>query len=305
MHLTLCYITMRKNPRIPWFFDSLMKQASDWSDISIVLIDRAAKVRTDGFPGLMEKNFPFELKWVSPKPSVWQGEHRLTKEDWFAASNARNTGLCLAPDGWIAYVDDLSVLMPGWLQAVRDAMAGNYCVAGAYRKVKKLVVEDGLVKSFEPFPAGEDNRTKQVSQDVTNCGGDWLFGCSCAFPVEALLSIGGWIEAADGLGGEDYCTGIALNNAGYGFKYDKRMMTYESEEAHFEEPPMKRTDKGRSPLDKSHALLRIVRSGQKFFDNYYEGGIRAERERVLRGEPFTIRQIPDRDFFDGQPISEM
>jgi hypothetical protein len=52
-------------------------------------------------------------------------------------------------------------------------------------------------------------------------------------------------------------------------------------------------------------VLRIVRTGQKFFDNYYEGGIRAERERVIRGEPFTIRKIPDRDWFDGQRIDSM
>ncbi len=304
-HLTICYQTARKNPRIEWFFDSLSKQIKSFKDqfadpinIRVVVVDRLESP--------IPRNLPHdcEMLWIKPKPSVWQGEHRLTKEDWFAASNSRNTGLCHAPDGWIAYVDDLSVLLPGWLQCVRNAMEQNYLVAGGYQKVRELVVEDGNVKTFTYFDQGNDNRRSRVSQDVTPCSGDWLYGCSCAMPVEALLTIGGWLEICDGMGFEDVCTGIVLNNAGYGFRYDRRMMTYESEEAHFEEPPMKRTDKGQSPLDKSHALLRIARSGQKYFDNFYDGGIRAERERALRGEPFTIRKIPDRCFFDGKLISE-
>jgi hypothetical protein len=301
MHLTICYQTARLNPRIEWFYQSLLKQVKPEDKIKLVIVDRFAPARQwDYF-----LNAPFEVLTVSPKPCVWQGEHRLTKENWFAAANSRNTGLCLAHDGWIAYVDDLSVLVPYWLQCVRNAMADNYLVCGAYQKVKELVVENGYVKSFTYFDRGNDNRRGQVNQDVTLCSGDWLFGCSCAMPVEALLTIGGWLEVCDGLGSEDYCTGIVLNNAGFGFRYDRRMMTYESEEAHTEEPALKRTDKGLSPLDKSHAILRIAKSGQKFFDNQYAGGIRAERERVLSGEPFMIRKHPDRDWFDGALISSM
>ena len=52
----------------------------------------------------------------------------------------------MSDDGWIVYVDDLSVLMPGWWEQVKLAMAGNYVACGAFRKVNKLVVE---VKSGE------------------------------------------------------------------------------------------------------------------------------------------------------------
>lgn len=300
-HLTICYCTSRNNPRFNWFLESLKRELSgDYSSVKLVVVSRFCDAQFQ-FAG----GETWNVSVTKPKPSVWQGEHRLTKEDWFAASNSRNTGLCLAPDGWIAYVDDLSVLLPGWLQSVRDAMNGNYLVCGAYQKVKELVVEKGEVKSFTYFDAGNDCRRQLAHQSVTPCGGDWLYGCSCAMPVEALLEIGGWLEICDGMGYEDTSTGIVLNNAGYGFKYDKRMMTYESWEAHFEELPMIRQDPGKSPLDMSHALVRIVRSGQKFFDNYYQGGIRSERERVLRGEPFSIRNIPDRRWFDGKLLSEL
>ena len=299
--LNICYNTARKNPRIEWFWKSLLRQVKPEDKIRLIIVDRNDPARF----GDLFVDAPFEVISIKPKPTVWAGEHRLTSQDWFAKSNALNTALCLSQDGWFVNCDDLSVLLPTWLQSVREAVAGNYLVAGSYQKVKNLVVENGEVKSFDFYKGGIDSRRGQAFQDVVPVPGDWLYGCSCAMPVEALLTIGGWAEPCDGLGFEDVCTGIVLNNAGFGFRYDKRMMTYEDEDAHFEEPPMRKTDKGKSPLDKSHAILNICKSGQKYFDNYYEGGIRAERERVLSGQPFTIRKIPDRCWFDGQLISEM
>src|SRR4029453_16354268 len=150
---------------------------------------------------------------------------------WFAAANARNTALCLALDGYIAYVDDLSVLLPGWLIQVRAAMSAGYIGCGAYKKVKNLEVDKkGNVVNYTEFAAGIDNRLAHAST-LTDCAGNWLYGCSCAIPVDALLAINGWAEdLCDGLGSEDYCTGLVLENAGYKFKYDPSMMTYESEE---------------------------------------------------------------------------
>lgn len=299
-HLTIAYCTARKDPKIEWFLDSLKRECKgNYDGLKIVIV--TLHQNTFWVPTDIPPNFTI----TEPKPNVWQGKYRLTKEDWFAASNARNTALCLAPDGWICYADDLSVLLPGWFDRVKAAMEGNYIACGTYRKVNKLVVENGEVISFADHYAGNDSRTRFAAGDLYPCEGGWLFGCSCAMPVEALLTIGGWTEFADGLGGEDYLTGLTLQNAGYKFFYDRKMMTYESEEHHHLENSLLRTDKGKSPDDKSHRALNIVLSGQKFFDNYYQGGMRALREKVLKGEPFPIIQIPDRDWFDGQLISEM
>lgn len=301
MFLTICYTTSRINPRIEWFYKSLLRQVKPEDKIKLVIVDRNDPMRH----GDLFLDAPFEVLTTKPKPCVWQGENKLTKVDWFAAANARNTGLCLAQDGFIAYSDDLSVLFPSWLQSVREAMAGNYLVCGAYQKVKKLVVEDGEIKSFDGFSGGIDNRTRETNQQITPCSGRWLYGCSCAMPVESLLNINGWDENCDGCGSEDYCTGIRLTNAGYGFRYDKRMMTCESEEAHSEEPAMRRTDKGQSPYDKSHALLRMAEQS-KWSANYFgEIGIRGLRERILTGENFPVMGVPDRCFFDGQKICNM
>lgn len=310
--LTVAYMTARKEPKIEWFLDSLTNERkNDSGNINLAIVDFYAKERT-GF-GLTLPGF---LKHVPPAPSVWQGEHRLTKDNWFAAANARSTALCLAPDGWIAYVDDLSVLMPGWLRSVREAMAGNYIACGAYQKVKGLVVENGEVETFTYFHAGEDNRLKHVIQDVTQCGGNWLYGCSLIAPVEALLSVNSWpIDLCDGHGFEDVCMGIVLKNAGYDIRYDRRMMTYESEEDHHKEPAFTRKDwhfengvaaeGGNGHSDKSHGALKIALASKSFPNSFGEGGIRALRQKILAGEPWPIPTSPDREWYTGKLLSEL
>jgi glycosyltransferase involved in cell wall biosynthesis len=267
----------------------------------IIIVDLFKNERGAEFKELIERNRAIHLE---PKPNVWQSKYRLTSQNWFAAANARNTALCHAKNGHIAYCDDLAVLSPTWLESVRDAINGSYIAAGAYKKVRNLKVENGIAVSYDEHPEGRDCRERIVKEDVSPCDGGWLYGCSCVFPVDDLLQVGGWPEFCDSMGSEDYCLGIALRNAGKHLKYDRRMLTLESEELHFVEPPLKRSDKGVSPNDKSHAALAIAK-GTKYFENYYEGGIRRMREEVLSGKPFPIVQIPDRDWFDGQLLSEM
>lgn len=302
-HLTIVYNTCRERPRFRWFSDSLERECDgDFTGMRLVVIDFHAYNSRNGEMLVTDE---LETVWVRPKPNVWNGDYRLTKENWFDAASSRNTGLCYAPDGWIVYVDDLSVLMPGWLSAAREAIAGNYIVCGAYKKVKKLVVAAGEAVQYEEFLGGIDTRWNLAEADPWPCQGQWLFGCSFAAPVEALLTVNGFDENCGGLGSEDYILGIRLANAGYQFKYDRRMLTLESEEAHFEEPAFRRTDKGISPNDKSHAILKMALES-KWAPNYFgEGGVRALRERVLRGEPFPIQQIPTCDWFDSQQICEM
>lgn len=316
--LTIAFFTSRKEPKIEWFFDSLHRETGgNYDGIKVVIVDLWEPYRlklgssavhfpeTRGFLGVKVPHIH-----VSPKPCVWQGDHRLTEEDWFAASNARNTAICLAPDGWIAFVDDLSVLLPGWFAAVREAMAGpqNKIICGSYRKVLKLEVADGNVKSFDDHPGGHDNRAAHVTGSGPHpCAGNWLYGCSLAAPVEAFLGINGFPEAlCDGLGFEDVIAGIMLEKRGYTFAYDRRMMTYESEELHAQLPVMKRSDYGVSPEDKSHAVLRIAQQGDGWHPNYFgPEGLRGLRQRVLAGEPFPVMQIPQHEWWTGTPLKDL
>lgn len=290
-------MTAREEPKIQWFLDSLKRELNGFSNVKLVIVDHYRNTRP-----LPVESLPWETVWCENKPNHWNGPHKLTRDEWFSAASSRNTALCHASDGWIVYVDDLSVLIPGWFKAVQDMMKGNYIVCGAYHKVKELVVENGEVKSYKP--GGLDHRYHYGTDGPVPCEGGWLYGCSCGGPVEAFLNIGGWLESADGISSEDYCTGIILSNAGYHLKYDRRMMSFESEELHHVGKVLIRRDKGTpGPGDKSHALLGRSR-GMKVCDNVFDGGIRQLRADVLSGKPFPPSKMPIRDWFDNQLISE-
>jgi len=308
MNLTIAYITSRKESKIEWMWDSLLLQGAD--ELPFIVVDSHYNDR-DTSAGIWKQISEHAIH-VAPKPNVWSGEHRLTKESWFSAASQRNTALCLAPDGYIVFVDDLSVLMPGWLQAVREAMAGGYVVCGAYKKVRQLRVENGIVQSYDEFFGGLDQRWGYAKSDPCPAELGWLFGCSCGMPVEALLTINGWPEICDGLGFEDCCTGIALTNAGYKMMYDRRMLTLESEEHHHVEPALQREDwhfengipviGGNGKNDKSHAVLNIA-LGSKRFPQCFD--IREMRQKVLAGEPFPVLNQPQHDWFTRVMLSEL
>lgn len=306
-HLTIAYFSNRKDPKFEWFLDSVRRElGGDIGNTKIIAVDFWAEERP--LPGTGYTH-------VMPKPSVWQGKYRLTKDNYFAASNARNTAICLAPDGWIALVDDLSVLLPGWYDSIKRAMDNDYIVLGAYKKVKDLMVgEHGFVKSFTEYAPGVDGRLSQVPHDrATACDGGWAFGCSLAGPVEAFLKINGYDEDCDSMGGEDYIAGIMIQRAGHKLMYDPRMMTYESEELHYLDKPFNRiikpyTDRSKfKDKDASHAILNAVKyHGRNVAPNYFsEGGIRAVRQKVLAGEPFPVVQIPQHDWRDGEELKNM
>lgn len=298
--LTIAYSTNRREPRWKWFLDSLRRETGgNYDGIKVVVVDFFQEDRPHSLPSYVTH--------VTPKPTVWQGKHRLTSKDYFAASNARNTALCLAPDGYIAHVDDLSVLMPGWLGAVREAIKGNYVVLGAYKKVLGLQVDDNGMAAWKEFQSGIDSRWNAGSKyRAVKASGRWLFGCSVAGPVEAFLSINGWDEDADSMGGEDYLCGIMLERAGWQIMYDRRMLTLESEEDHHVERPFVRIIK-HQPCDASVKLLNhVLHQGRDKAPNYFGlEGIRPLRNRVLAGEPFPITTIPEHHWPDGQPLREM
>lgn len=303
---------------IEWFFRSLHRETGgNYENIRVVVVDflappvdpekteQWAKENPTRATLLAECRVPAsQILWVRPKPTVWQGDHRLPQENWWAMSNARNTAVCLAPDGWIMFADDLSVLTDSYWNEVREAMKKPDTISlGAYRKVKNLVVaEDGQVVSFDDHPQGHDNRFGGgKDNEGVPCGGNWLYGCSLLAPVQAFLDINGWPEAwCDPLSFEDCIAGIMLTKKGWKMEYRRSMLTLESEERHHDGTVMKRSDYGISPDDKSHAVLRMAQEGNGWHPNYFgEEGIAGLRQRILKGEPFPIMRIPEHEWYTG------
>jgi hypothetical protein len=239
----------------------------------------------------------FELLHVEPMPNVWQGKHRITSADCWAAATARNTGLCLTTTEWVAFVDDRSVLSFKWLEAVRHAMAGRYVVAGGYRKVHDLVVEDGLLVSSTEIPDGSDHRLRTYPSDrAVPCTGSNVFGASLALPIEWMLDVNGFDETTNGLGVEDCMFGCMLQNRRLPIRYDYSMLVIEDRTPGHLDPAPKRKDKGTSPHDKSHALVNKL---SKLKRASHPRDLRKIRDAAIRGEPWPVPTGPDRDWYDG------
>lgn len=294
MNLTVAYITSRREPKIEWFADSLYQQLEDFVDVIVVNI-----FDTKFAP---EDSHKWVWRWEPPKPTIWQGKCRITRENWWAKSNAMNTAIILCKTDWIAFVDDRSVLVPVWLRCVKDAMAVNYAVCGRYEKRANMKVEKGEI--IDPgVLLGVDDRPDLGYPTPTR---DW-YGGSCALPLEWCLEVNGFSEdMCDGLGSEDSMFGVTLRNSGFPMKYDSRMKIIEDRTPGELEGALKRADKnphlGRQA--KSWAIVRAfhgkITSGNSF-------DIRQHRARVLNGEDLQsiMPSASHYDWYDGQPLSEM
>lgn len=225
-----------------------------------------------------------------PKPTIWQGPHRVTKVDWWANSNARNTGIVLCKTDYIAFLDDRCRLGPGWLAVVRHAAkTRESVVAGAYEKHEngQLVPDHRHLKC----PAGK-----------VDCGGNWLYGCTFALPLEWCLEANGFEEGCDGLSGEDYIFGFMLENNGHRIDFMPSMFV-SLERSSAQANTYVRKDKGISPDDKSHAALARFRDRKR---TEFTPDLRDMREHLSRGGTFPI---PDpvgdhRDWYDASLIRE-
>lgn len=321
-NFTICWITSRKESGRKWFEDSLdleFRKAfgpnpEPAEGIKIKVIDFWANEQSafERTGALLHKSFIA----IPPKPSVWQGKYRLTKVDYFSAANARNTGLCCATGTHIVYVDDLCVLMPGWLAAVLEAVSKpNAVTCGAFRKVKNMVVENGELKSFDPHlgdkgqDMGIDTRFQHGNDHgPVACPPNWLWGYT-AIPIEALLKVNGWPEEwCDGSGYEDAITGQTIAKHGYKFLYDRRMMAIEDEMLHHtQEHKMKREDPGVSPNDKSHKQLEMAARVNRFPNYFGEGfaDIGALRDHIQNGGEFPIRTKPETEWFTGIALRDL
>lgn len=299
MNVTICYITARERPNVEWFFDSLRLQIKPDDRVQIIFVDALHRLPLDWHGAIS----------ILPKWNVWQGPCRLTKQDWWAASNSRNTGICLAQHDFIAFLDDRCVLLPGWLDAIREAQAGNYAVFGAYEKRNVMTVENGVIR-HAGIVVGEDSREKYCREHWGGvaphpCPGEWAFGCTLALPLEWALQVNGYEELMDGLGCEDVVFGKHLENNGFALKYDLRMKIIEDRTPKELGQPMLRSSKERHPNDVEDKGHKALAKFCPLKRASHQWDLRQVRADVMAGKPFPVPSGPITDWFDNQPLSEM
>lgn len=242
--LTVTYFTCRENPMIEWFFHSFNRERialnKTWNEFEFLIIDyemqNKPEERLDYFVSQIPYALEANIKISPPKPSPWQGKHRLTSQDYFAASSARNTAFILCNTDYIVCVDDLSVIKEGWLNSVLTAQKNREVVLGAYAKANNLTCNESGIYTFDTIKEGSlDSRynNSYLGQNIkSQVGGSWLFGCSFAMPLQLALAVDGFDESCDGQGAEDYDFGIRIERLGIPLYYDKEMFTYENDEMH-------------------------------------------------------------------------
>lgn len=320
--LTVAYITFRINPRFEWFCSSLKRemQASGYEDLQIVVIDGRVWYDDQRASKMLEWcGDRFKFEHYSPKPTVWQGPTRLTSKDYFAAASVRNTAFCYAKRQQVAFVDDLSVLLPGWLKMHLKAAEDGYALCGTTCKNKNIEVDsEGTIQAFEFFPPGQDTRIPQIKESpngLTPCGGTWMYGGTFSVPLEKALAVNGQDEIHDIIGGEDYDFGIRLTRAGTALYISKACGTFEDEDGHHTEAPMCRLDKpwppdGRNPgwdgpYVSNLLLNRLMREETRAHTLGVQPNLRELRDKIQKGEAFPVPTEPSRYFSDNQPLSEM
>lgn len=318
MTLTIAYITGREQPQFPWFCDSLCReiQESDFGLPEILFVD----LRLDYEPRLrrmeLEKAVAgrFEYRHAPPKPSPWQGRHRMTKEDYFCAANARNTALILSTAANIAFVDDQSVLMPGWLESVLLACKDGEVLSGAYMIVKNMEVRGGELVNWSGFEVDSRWSIAERAHKVPISGGG-LYGCTFCLPVAAAEAVNGFDEYCDGLGAEDYDFGIRLARAGCRMFYDRAMMVLIQKGSGSSHPNCSTLERHSSLARRAkkhddgewtdhHLLNRLLADSSRTTTLARWCDIREQRRRVSAG--LSIKHdLPDRDWVDGQPLAEL
>jgi hypothetical protein len=298
--LTIAFITGRTEPHLDWMLESLIPQVSSGDEIDVLVIDRLG--RTPEQLGARIA-LPPSRDWISrvrvesPKPTPWQGTHRITSRDWWAKSSAMNTALVLCETDYIVFVDDRCHLGSKWLQTVRRGERERRSVlAGAYSKIER-----GSTIS--------DHRGDLHPEGRLNCGGGWLYGCTFALPLEWALEVNGAEEGCDGLGTEDYIMGFMLENNGHQIDFvPDLMVTLERDEISIPGSPsipLRRLNKGEGVAleDKSQAALARFRTRKR---TEFTPDLRALRARRASGDlswPMPDRQL--RDWYDGQLVREM
>lgn len=296
--LTIAFITSRAEPKFEWFVDSLSRQVRSEKLELIVVSSYLQHTENPLYFSACMQDFPATTITV-PKPSIWQGQHRITKQDWWAKSNALNTAICLCRTEWIAFVDDRCVLGNKWIEAVKRAMDGNYAVCGAYEKRINMSVNNGKIVHTGTV-IGKDPRLGRKSYHLT-ASYDW-FGCTNALPLEWALKVNGYPEDyCDGMRYEDTTFGRLLANNKFPIHYDQEMMVIEDRTPGLIGPDIRGEDWGKSPMDASHKLVELFDAAK---DSKNSFNLRAMRDSVQAGNPFPLPTAAHTHWFTGKPIME-
>lgn len=298
MKVSICVITARTTPHLEWLLDGLAAQEQISDEIELVLIDYHGRSCDELVSNFDRVRSISQVVITKPKPTPWQGEHRVTSRDLAAIANARNTALALASHDYVTFLDDSARLGGAWLEWIRRSEA------------ERASVISGAVDRGRPGSRREvDDRTRMFLAGKQGCPPSFLYGGNFCAPLQWLLEVGGFEEATDPVGHQDFILGCMLGHCGRRIDYAPGMGILQDRRlsGRPDDPDMHalpRGNKGLPPKDKRWAIE------QKFRDQVHTGewtpDIAAIRATIQCGEPFPMhgKTAASRDWFDNVPIGE-
>jgi len=295
--ITIGLTTSRYRARTSWFVESLEARLNGFRDYEVILVDLHVV-----FAGVSREG---NVAVSAPKPTVFQGKHRLTRNDFWAVSNARNTVTALARGSYVVWVDDRCVLGPDWLKGIRESAEGNHAVCGAYEKRKNMEVVGGKIAK-EGELMSRDHRGELSAIDKTKicrAPGSWFFGGTLGMPLEWAFKVNGFDERLDSASAEDTMCGMHLENNGLRIMYDPGVFITEDRTPSECGPDMRRTSKERHPNDKTdklHTALRTIAKEKRANPDF---DLSELHEYMKTHDEFPHHGgKPSHDWFDGQEI---
>lgn len=302
MQLSVGFITGRQEPRLDWALAAIIAGMRTGDEIDVIVVDALHGQRPDvltyPWPTGMPIGSKLGIRDVPVHPNIWQGPHRITACDWWAAAAARNTVIGYADHDYLVFLDDRCRPGPRWMDTLRHGCETRESViAGSYDKLEGPEGARTL---------SHDHRREREPNGKIDCGGTWLYGCTFALPLEWALEVNGLEEGCDSLTGEDYIFGLMLNNAGHRIDFVPELYVLQ------DRAPGDTTTKGRypckdkniSPNDKSHAAIDRFGSRAR---TEFTPDLTVIRDELAAGRPWPIPDpsYPHRDWYDGELIRDM
>ena len=290
MKVTIAYITAREEPHLEWLCDGIEQQAKSGDKIELIVVDALGRpAQAIGFRPIKAIT---KLVETRPKPTIWQGSHRITAHDFFANANARNTAIVLCTTSYICFLDDRCKLDPGWLEAVRRG------------EKKRDAVLCGSYTKHWSGGISTDHRRESDPRGKKKCLPEWSYGCNLALPVKWALRVNGFEEGCDPVGVEDCVFGQMLGNAGYRLDFVSEMSVQQDRNdprGYLHPAQFPRQDKGQPPNNKRQALQ------ERFFKRErteFTPDLAELRKKLSRREAFPtpVPSFDYRDWYDGSQI---